>query len=155
MEGKLDRTGTMYRRNRYYDPATGRFTQEDPIGLAGGLNLYGYAGGDPVNFSDPFGLCYYRPDCWELIKKFLAYEWRGFQAGADVTRTEYNWDEEGQLGAIMGRLSLLVGGAGRVTRGARAVPPSSAGGSRKPLGCQCSLQAKRHWQQRWPVAESQ
>jgi uncharacterized protein RhaS with RHS repeats len=32
------------------------FTQEDPIGLAGGLNLYGYANGDPVNFSDPFGL---------------------------------------------------------------------------------------------------
>jgi hypothetical protein len=25
--------------------------------LAGGLNLYGYAGGDPINFSDPFGLC--------------------------------------------------------------------------------------------------
>ena len=34
-----------------------QFTQEDPIGLAGGLNLYGFAGGDPVNFSDPFGLC--------------------------------------------------------------------------------------------------
>ena len=32
------------------------FTQEDPIGLAGGLNLYGYANGDPINFSDPFGL---------------------------------------------------------------------------------------------------
>jgi hypothetical protein len=31
-------------------------TQEDPIGLAGGLNLYGYAGGDPVNRHDPFGL---------------------------------------------------------------------------------------------------
>src|SRR5437667_11741599 len=44
-------------RHRYYGPATGRFTQEDPIGLAGGLNLYGFAGGDPVNFSDPFGLC--------------------------------------------------------------------------------------------------
>ncbi|MFQ5705682.1 MAG: RHS repeat-associated core domain-containing protein, partial [Gemmatimonadales bacterium] len=44
-------------RGLYYDPATGRFTQEDPIGLAGGLNLYGFAGGDPVNFSDPFGLC--------------------------------------------------------------------------------------------------
>jgi uncharacterized protein RhaS with RHS repeats len=37
--------------------ATGCLTQEDPIGLAGGLNLYGFAGGDPVNFSDPFGLC--------------------------------------------------------------------------------------------------
>ena len=34
----------------------GYSTQEDPIGVAGGLNLYGYAGGDPVNFSDPFGL---------------------------------------------------------------------------------------------------
>jgi len=43
-------------RNREYDPLTGRFTQEDPIGLAGGLNLYGFANGDPVNFSDPFGL---------------------------------------------------------------------------------------------------
>ncbi|HUE85104.1 MAG TPA: hypothetical protein VMO26_03425, partial [Vicinamibacterales bacterium] len=31
--------------------------QEDPIGYAGGINLYGFAGGDPVNFSDPFGLC--------------------------------------------------------------------------------------------------
>ena len=55
-----DATGTLYRRNRYYDPTTGRFTQEDPIGLAGGMNLYGYAGGDPINFADPFGLC---PTC--------------------------------------------------------------------------------------------
>jgi len=54
---KEDATGTQYRRNRYVDPATGRFTQEDPIGLAGGLNLYGFAAGDPVTFSDPFGLC--------------------------------------------------------------------------------------------------
>jgi RHS repeat-associated protein len=54
---KEDGTGTFFRRNRYMDPATGRFTQEDPIGLAGGLNLYGFAGGDPVTFSDPFGLC--------------------------------------------------------------------------------------------------
>jgi RHS repeat-associated protein len=56
IEDKADAAGTIYRRNRYYDPATGRFTQEDPIGLRGGLNLYGYANGDPVNFHDPFGL---------------------------------------------------------------------------------------------------
>jgi RHS repeat-associated protein len=57
LTGKQDATGTLYRRARYYDPQTGRFTQEDPIGLAGGLNLYGYAGGDPVNLSDPAGTC--------------------------------------------------------------------------------------------------
>lgn len=56
LESKRDGSGLTHRRNRQYDPETGRFTQEDPIGLAGGLNLYGFANGDPVNFSDPFGL---------------------------------------------------------------------------------------------------
>ncbi|GAB1344716.1 polymorphic toxin type 50 domain-containing protein [Gemmatimonas sp.] len=50
-------TGLLYKRNRYFDPASGRFTQADPIGLGGGLNLYGFANGDPVNYTDPFGLC--------------------------------------------------------------------------------------------------
>jgi RHS repeat-associated protein len=54
--GHLDHTGLLYRRNRYLDPVSGQFTQPDPIGFAGGLNLYGYAGGDPINNSDPFGL---------------------------------------------------------------------------------------------------
>ncbi len=57
VEQKRDQSGSLYRRNRYVDPATGRFTQEDPIGLAGGLNAYGFAAGDPINYSDPFGLC--------------------------------------------------------------------------------------------------
>jgi RHS repeat-associated protein len=56
-ESKRDGSGLEYARNRVYDPAAGRFTQEDPIGIAGGLNLYGFAHGDPVNFADPFGLC--------------------------------------------------------------------------------------------------
>ncbi len=55
-EDKRDAAGTHYRRNRYYDPASGRFTQPDPIGLAGGLNSYGFAAGDPVSYSDPYGL---------------------------------------------------------------------------------------------------
>jgi RHS repeat-associated protein len=56
-QDKKDGAGTLYRRNRVYDPASGRFTQEDPIGLAGGLNLYGFANSNPLNYSDPFGLC--------------------------------------------------------------------------------------------------
>jgi hypothetical protein len=52
----------QYKRARYYDPTTGRFVSEDPLGLAGGLNLYGFANGDPVNFSAPFGLRPCPPD---------------------------------------------------------------------------------------------
>lgn len=43
-------------RARYYDPELGRFLSEDPIGISGGLNLYAYAGNDPVNVADPSGM---------------------------------------------------------------------------------------------------
>ncbi len=68
LDGKRDGSGFRYMRNRLYDPLTGRFTQEDPIGLAGGLNLYGFANGDQVNFSDPFGLIT-SPKCLKLRQK--------------------------------------------------------------------------------------
>jgi RHS repeat-associated protein len=50
-----DGTGLIYYRARAYDPTLGRFTQRDPIGLAGGLNPYVYVGNNPVNFTDPTG----------------------------------------------------------------------------------------------------
>ncbi len=49
-------TGLHYNRFRYYDPALGRYLSRDPIGVAGGLNCYLYAGNDPVNRADPTGL---------------------------------------------------------------------------------------------------
>jgi uncharacterized protein RhaS with RHS repeats len=42
--------------HRFYDPETGRYISADPIGLAGGINLYAYVENDPVNFIDPWGL---------------------------------------------------------------------------------------------------
>jgi RHS repeat-associated protein len=47
---------SVYNYYRDYDPTTGRYLQPDPIGLAGGLNLYGYVGANPLRYSDQFGL---------------------------------------------------------------------------------------------------
>ncbi|MBK7923496.1 MAG: RHS repeat-associated core domain-containing protein [Gemmatimonadetes bacterium] len=49
-------SGLYYMRARYYDPALGRWISEDPIGVEGGHNLFGYSGNDPVNVVDPWGL---------------------------------------------------------------------------------------------------
>ena len=47
--------GLMFYRARYYNPAWGRFVSEDPIGVAGGVNLYGYVEQDPTDLADPHG----------------------------------------------------------------------------------------------------
>lgn len=49
-------TGFYYNQQRYYDPSLGRYITSDPIGLAGGLNLYGYAEQNPLIYTDPEGL---------------------------------------------------------------------------------------------------
>jgi RHS repeat-associated protein len=58
--------GLSFFRNRVYDQNTGRWTQEDPIGLAGGVNLYQFNGNNPVMFTDPFGLS--PEDCKKKVK---------------------------------------------------------------------------------------
>jgi RHS repeat-associated protein len=55
-------TGLYYLRHRYYDPATAQFTTPDPLYAITG-SRYGYAGNDPVNGSDPTGMCW-GPGCW-------------------------------------------------------------------------------------------
>ena len=47
--------GLYFMRARYYDPEVGRFINKDPIGYAGGMNLYGYCANNPINFVDPSG----------------------------------------------------------------------------------------------------
>jgi RHS repeat-associated protein len=62
--------GLQYLQQHYYDPAIGRFISPDPIGSAGGLNLYGYVGNNPVDAVDPSGLI---PDRWTSIGHTITY----------------------------------------------------------------------------------
>ena len=49
-------TGLMMMGHRFYAPDLGRFLNRDPIGFAGGMNLFEYAGGRPTQAIDPRGL---------------------------------------------------------------------------------------------------
>lgn len=49
-------SGFHYNHHRYYDPLSGRYLSPDPIGLAGGRNGFGYAGENPLKYSDRSGL---------------------------------------------------------------------------------------------------
>ena len=49
-------TGLGYWGYRYYSPRLGRWTSMDPVGDAGGFNLYGFATNEPINTVDLLGL---------------------------------------------------------------------------------------------------
>ncbi len=51
-----DETGNHYNWYRYYDPASGRYVEKDPVGLRGGINLFSYVQNNATNKIDQFGL---------------------------------------------------------------------------------------------------
>jgi RHS repeat-associated protein len=81
-----------YYRARYYDPVLKRFIGEDPIGLHGGMNVYAYVGGDPIQYSDPMGLANgggnqggYRPGTPSSGGSAQNYTWKVFRCMGDCS----------------------------------------------------------------------
>jgi RHS repeat-associated protein len=104
--GRENDGGLYYYRNRYYSPALHRFIGQDPIGLAGGSNLYAYVRGNPIGFVDPFGLEGETeeeapkddPSKMSLAERTqlacdAAGEWEQREREADEFRREGNWDK--------------------------------------------------------------
>lgn len=61
--GYTDPRAGVLNWNRWYLPKAGRWGSRDPIGIFGGLNLYGYVLNRQTLLTDPWGLCHSPEDC--------------------------------------------------------------------------------------------
>jgi RHS repeat-associated protein len=82
--------GLSLARHRAYDAELGRWISEDPIGFAGGVNVYGYVENAPVSFVDPQGLLRYKsgvPNASGELKEVLECTERCFGKEFTITST--------------------------------------------------------------------
>jgi RHS repeat-associated protein len=89
-------TGLVHFGARDYDPSVGRWISKDPIRFDGGLNMYAYCDGDPVNYVDPSGL---------LVPGAVAF-------GAAVADGATAGAGLGPVGAAAGAVGGILGWAG-------------------------------------------
>ncbi|WP_148873221.1 RHS repeat-associated core domain-containing protein, partial [Serratia marcescens] len=98
-----EETGLHYNQFRYYAPECGRFISQDPIGLAGEVNPYGYVH-NPLGWVDPLGLA----GCSSFEQAMnRALEWleaRGFKAERVNT---------GKFGATKGKAVGMITADGK------------------------------------------
>ncbi|GIW80231.1 MAG: hypothetical protein KatS3mg105_2038 [Gemmatales bacterium] len=102
-------TGFQYHRARYYDPSTGRWTSQDPLGLTADINPYRYAGNSPVNAVDRNGMFFHGVvgDFFEDI----------YQKAVGISRGEFNPNFVRGLQVIGGRAEDIRQKAVGISRG--------------------------------------
>jgi RHS repeat-associated protein len=99
-------SGFHYNFFRDYDPQTGRYLEPDPIGQAGGLALYPYAEGDPVNLFDFFGQQEGQPPDVSILARARYYIQRGDVEGLKrfLSQFEGNYKQKQKLLRDCGRV---------------------------------------------------
>ncbi|MGY3678329.1 RHS repeat-associated protein [Streptomyces sp. TE33382] len=102
-----DGTGLLHYRNRYYDPESGRFISQDPIGHAGGINLYQYALSSPTTYTDPSGNNPMLAGCVIGGLSEAGLDWLGQR----LSGRKVNWGQVG-TSAAMGCATGMLGAAG-------------------------------------------
>ncbi|MGH7567543.1 MAG: RHS repeat-associated core domain-containing protein [Gemmatimonadales bacterium] len=109
-----------YMRHRWYEPHSGRFLSEDPIGLAAGMNPVIFAGNDPVNGADPTGLQHTMSTI--IVTAWWSSLWKKL-AGAATEYWATYWDYFPRSGD--GRLAPRYGSRGK------GGPGGGGGGGRR------------------------
>ena len=103
-------TGLHYNYFRTYNPGTGRYVESDPVGLAGGINTYGYAFQNPLVYYDPDGrIVIAVPIFTAAFGAFVSGGATALQGGS--FRDVFN-------SAVIGGVSGALGGIGFGARGA-------------------------------------
>ncbi|MGI8551027.1 MAG: RHS repeat-associated core domain-containing protein, partial [Dehalococcoidia bacterium] len=96
-------TGLLLLTHRYYDPSAGRFLNRDPIGAAGGINLYEYVGSNPPNGADPLGFGFTdmqgnplndHRTLWQKIKD----TWQGYKDSVEAAVVQSYIEQQACLG---------------------------------------------------------
>ncbi|MFD8315515.1 RHS repeat-associated core domain-containing protein [Streptomyces sp. NPDC059694] len=139
-----DGTGLLHYRNRYYDPESGRFISQDPIGHAGGTNLYQYALSSPTTYTDPSGNNPLLAGCVVGGLSEAGLDWLGQR----LSGRKVNWGQVG-TSAAMGCAIGMLGAAGAAKGAAKGAslgqcftagnsftsdtPVLLADGTRKPI----------------------
>jgi RHS repeat-associated protein len=111
---------------RYYDPTTGRWTQQDPLSKVASpvqANRFVFAGGDPINRSDPSGR-EFREEAAEWIEErgeegLEAVEGTGYETTYNCVNGAAHFSEEaGKSGLIWIETADVIAGCGAGLGGA-------------------------------------
>jgi RHS repeat-associated protein len=123
-------TGLVRFGARDYDSVTGRWTAKDPLHFVASPNLYGYVGGDPINYTDPTG--------WTPQDKWYGHNEKDFQnwvhrgekdpGGPNFTKDQLDqlkkdWENLGRPGGD--KTNKPPRGGGRNMCGGDSDPPMS------------------------------